>query len=112
MTLSDDTALPELYGSGDYVGIRGTWNRSQFNGYKVNYVPFIDGRPSGIAQDVVTGFLDGDKARGRPVGLGVDGTGALLLPTMLRIRFGVWPMRMARRYPSRCRQMSSQRRRS
>ena len=35
--------------------------------------------PSGMAQDVVTGFLDGDKARGRPVGLAIDGTGALLI---------------------------------
>jgi len=50
------------------------------NGYKIVYVPFTNGRPSGPAEDVVTGFLiDGDKARGRPVGLAVDGKGALLI---------------------------------
>ena len=46
------------------------------NGYKVVYVPFANGRPAGPAEDVVTGFLiDGDKARGRPVGLAVDNRG-------------------------------------
>src|SRR5690606_22655885 len=58
---------------------RGSWNRDRFNGYKVIYVPFVDGMPSGMPVDVITGFLDGDKARGRPVGLAIDGTGALLI---------------------------------
>ena len=50
------------------------------NGYKIVYVPFANGRPTGPAEDVVTGFLiDGDKARGRPVGLAVDRQGALLI---------------------------------
>lgn len=79
LAFTDDSALPESYRSGAFVGNRGSWNRNAFNGYKVVYVPFADGKPSGMAQDVVTGFLDGDKARGRPVGLGIDGTGALLI---------------------------------
>jgi glucose/arabinose dehydrogenase len=50
------------------------------NGYKIVSVPFADGHPTGPAEDVVTGFLiDGDKARGRPVGLAVDAQGALLI---------------------------------
>ena len=50
------------------------------NGYKIVYVPFENGRPSGPAEDVVTGFLiDGDKARGRPVGLAIDSAGGLLI---------------------------------
>jgi glucose/arabinose dehydrogenase len=50
------------------------------NGYKVVYVPFSNGKPNGKAQDVVTGFLDGnDNARGRPVGLAVDKAGGLLI---------------------------------
>ena len=50
------------------------------NGYKVIYVPFENGRPAGTPEDVVTGFLTkGDKARGRPVALAVDGQGALLI---------------------------------
>jgi glucose/arabinose dehydrogenase len=45
----------------------------------VVYIPFADGRPSGPPEDVVTGFLvDGDKARGRPVGLAVDGKGGAI----------------------------------
>jgi hypothetical protein len=45
----------------------------------VVYIPFENGAPVGKAQDVVTGFIDGDQARGRPVGVGIDGTGALLI---------------------------------
>ena len=52
----------------------------KLNGYKVVFVPFAGGRPSGKAQDVVTGFLTGDgKAHGRPVGLALDASGALLI---------------------------------
>ena len=79
MTFSNDSALPEPYANGAFVGMHGSWNRPAFNGYKVVYVPFENGRPAGKAQDVVTGFLDGDRARGRPVGLAIDGTGALLI---------------------------------
>ncbi|MGP3698659.1 PQQ-dependent sugar dehydrogenase [Rhodobacter sp. NSM] len=79
LTFSYQSALPEAWRSGAFVGEHGSWNRDAFNGYKVVYVPFVDGRPSEKTQDVVTGFLDGDSARGRPVGLGIDGTGALLV---------------------------------
>jgi glucose/arabinose dehydrogenase len=71
--------MPEAYAQGAFVGQRGSWNRDHFNGYKVIYVPFEGGKPSGQPVDVVTGFLDGDTARGRPVGVGIDGTGALLV---------------------------------
>ena len=72
--------LPAHYRGGAFVGEHGSWDRSILNGYKIVYVPFANGRPSGPAEDVVTGFLiDGDKARGRPVGLAVDGQGALLI---------------------------------
>jgi glucose/arabinose dehydrogenase len=72
--------LPEKYRGGAFVGEHGSWNRFAFNGYKVVFVPFKDGRPSGKAEDVVTGFLNSDHdARGRPVGLAVDKSGALLI---------------------------------
>jgi glucose/arabinose dehydrogenase len=72
--------LPAEYHGGAFVGEHGSWDRTQFNGYKVVYVPFTDGRPNGMARDVVTGFLDGkSQARGRPVGLAVDNGGALLI---------------------------------
>lgn len=79
LAFTNDSALPEPYRNGAFVGNRGSWNRHAFNGYKVIYVPFTEGRPAGMAADVVTGFLDGDEARGRPVGLAIDGTGALLI---------------------------------
>ncbi|PZQ45996.1 MAG: sorbosone dehydrogenase [Rhodovulum sulfidophilum] len=79
MIFSDGSALPEPYASGAFVGEHGSWNRDAFNGYKVVFVPFENGVPAGPAHDVVTGFLAGDQARGRPVGLGIDGTGALLI---------------------------------
>lgn len=73
------SAMPATYQQGAFVGMRGSWNRSNFIGYKVVFVPFQDGMPSGKAQDVITGFLQGGEVRGRPVGLGIDGTGALLI---------------------------------
>ncbi len=80
MVFYTGTNLPPAYRGGAFVGEHGSWDRSVLNGYKVVYVPFANGRPSGMAQDVVTGFLTpDDKARGRPVGLAVDGKGGLLI---------------------------------
>jgi glucose/arabinose dehydrogenase len=80
MVFYTGSSLPEHYRGGAFVGEHGSWDRSILNGYKVVYVPFTNGQPNGMAEDVVTGFLaDGDKARGRPVGLAVDNTGALLI---------------------------------
>ena len=74
------TDLPADYRSGAFVGEHGSWNRTPLNGYKVVFVPFNGGQPSGPAQDVVTGFLDANnRAHGRPVGLAVDRTGGLLI---------------------------------
>lgn len=80
MTFYTAAALPEKYRGGAFVGEHGSWNRQKFNGYKVVFVPFEAGRPSGKPEDVVTGFLDKDEeARGRPVGISVDARGALLI---------------------------------
>jgi glucose/arabinose dehydrogenase len=79
LTFSMNSSLPEPYRNGAFIGEHGSWNRKAFNGYKVVYVPFANGKPAGKAQDVVTGFLEGDQARGRPVGVAIDGTGALLI---------------------------------
>ncbi len=74
------TNLPAQYRGGAFVGEHGSWDRGVLNGYKVIYVPFANGRPSGMPVDVVTGFLtNGDQARGRPVGLAVDAQGGLLI---------------------------------
>ena len=80
MVFYEGTNLPAHYRGGAFVGEHGSWDRSVLNGYKIIFVPFAYGRPAGLPEDVVTGFLiDGDKARGRPVGLAVDGHGALLI---------------------------------
>jgi len=72
--------LPAHYTGGAFVGEHGSWDRPVLNGYKVVFVPFTDGKPSGTAEDVVTGFLDSrGNAHGRPVALGLDKTGALLI---------------------------------
>ena len=64
---------------GMFVGQHGSWNRRPRSGYKVVFVPFAGGTPSGPPVDVLTGFLDGDEARGRPVGVAIDARGALLV---------------------------------
>mgnify|MGYP003860321547 CR=1 FL=1 len=79
MTFTMNSALPGAYRQGALVGEHGSWNRNTFNGYKVVYIPFDNGAPSGMTQDVVTGFIEGDRAFGRPVGLAIDGTGALIV---------------------------------
>jgi glucose/arabinose dehydrogenase len=72
--------LPAHYAGGVFIGQHGSWNRNPRSGYKVIFVPFANGRPSGSPEDVLTGFLDakGDAA-GRPVGMVVDRAGALLV---------------------------------
>ena len=76
------TELPAPFRNGMFIGQHGSWNRSEFSGYKVVFVPFKDGRPAGPPIDVLTGFLKGDgsgKAYGRPVGVAIDGSGGLLV---------------------------------
>jgi glucose/arabinose dehydrogenase len=62
------------------VGQHGSWNRIPRSGYKVIFVPFVNGKPAGPPQDVLTGFLsEKGEARGRPVGVRIDAKGALLV---------------------------------
>ncbi len=72
--------LPPHYAGGAFVGQHGSWNRNPPSGYKVVFVPFAAGRPAGLPEDVLTGFLDAKgNAQGRPVGVAVDRAGALLV---------------------------------
>jgi glucose/arabinose dehydrogenase len=76
----EDGPLPQQYHGGAFIGLHGSWNRRPLSGYKVVFVPFRDGKPSGLPQDVLTGFVnEKDEAYGRPVGVAVDKTGALLV---------------------------------
>jgi hypothetical protein len=66
---------------GMVIGQHGSWNRSTLSGYKVVFVPFVDGRPAGAARDVLTGFLSEDEREsyGRPVGVEIGPDGGLLV---------------------------------
>jgi glucose/arabinose dehydrogenase len=80
LTFNGGNLFPQHYAGGAFVGQHGSWNRKPRSGYKVIFVPFADGRPAGAAEDVLTGFVDADgKAQGRPVGVAIDRTGALLV---------------------------------
>jgi glucose/arabinose dehydrogenase len=80
LAASDGSILPAPFRNGMFVGQHGSWNRSPRSGYKVIFVPFSNGKPSGPPIDVLTGFLDAENhARGRPVGVAIDRRGALLV---------------------------------
>jgi glucose/arabinose dehydrogenase len=73
-------AIPERYWNGAFIGQHGSWNRRERVGYKVVFVPFAGGVPNGDAEDFLTGFLnERGEAQGRPVGVEMDRTGALLV---------------------------------
>jgi glucose/arabinose dehydrogenase len=72
--------MGERFADGVFVGEHGSWNRADPVGYKVVFVPFREGRPSGAPVDFVIGFRGEDgKTRGRPVGVTVDPHGALIV---------------------------------
>ena len=80
LTFNTGNLFPEAMAGGAFVGQHGSWNRKPRAGYKVIFVPFANGMPSGKPQDVLTGFLnDNGEAQGRPVGVRIDKQGALLV---------------------------------
>ncbi len=80
LTFNTGTLFPEAMAGGAFIGQHGSWNRKPRAGYKVIFVPFANGVPSGKPQDVLTGFLnDQGEAQGRPVGVRIDKQGALLV---------------------------------
>jgi glucose/arabinose dehydrogenase len=66
---------------GMVIGQHGSWNRSTLSGYKVVFIPFVNGRPSGAPRDILSGFLapDEKESYGRPVGVFLTPDGALLV---------------------------------
>jgi glucose/arabinose dehydrogenase len=80
LTFNTGNLFPQDMAGGAFVGQHGSWNRKPRAGYKVIFVPFANGKPSGGPQDVLTGFLNADgEAQGRPVGVKIDKQGALLV---------------------------------
>jgi glucose/arabinose dehydrogenase len=80
MAFNTGSLFPPEMTNGAFIGQHGSWNRKPRAGYKVIFVPFANGMPSGKPQDVLTGFLNSDgEAQGRPVGVAIDKRGALLV---------------------------------
>jgi glucose/arabinose dehydrogenase len=81
LTFYTGASFPPHYRGGAFIGEHGSWDRYSPSGYKVAFVPFQNGRPVGKPEDFVTGFLDMKRGKsfGRPVGLAIDKTGALLV---------------------------------
>jgi glucose/arabinose dehydrogenase len=80
MTFAEGAKLGDQFAQGTFIGEHGSWNRKPLSGYKVVFVPFKDGKPSGSPIDVLTGFVSADeKALGRPVGVSIARDGSLLV---------------------------------
>lgn len=78
----DRRSFPPKYINGAFIGQHGSWNRSVISGYKVVFVPFRDGKPSGKPEDFLTGFIADktrEKVHGRPAGITVLTDGSLLV---------------------------------
>jgi glucose/arabinose dehydrogenase len=63
------------------IGQHGSWNRSKLSGYKLVFIPFENGRPSGPPRDILSGFLAPDEREsyGRPVGVTIGPDGSVLM---------------------------------
>jgi len=80
LTFNTGSLFPQDMAGGAFIGQHGSWNRKPRAGYKVIFVPFANGKPSGEPRDILTGFLnDKGEAQGRPVGVRIDKQGALLV---------------------------------
>jgi glucose/arabinose dehydrogenase len=80
LTFVDDASFGERYRGGVFVGQHGSWNRNPPAGYRVIFVPFSGGHPSGAPEEILGGFRNArGEALGRPVGVIVDQRGALLV---------------------------------
>jgi glucose/arabinose dehydrogenase len=80
LSFAEGNTLPAQFKEGAFIGQHGSWNRKPHSGYKVIFVPFTGGKPTGQPIDVLTGFLNADeKAMGRPVGVVIDQQGGLLV---------------------------------
>jgi glucose/arabinose dehydrogenase len=80
LTFYEGKSFPKHYSQGAFIGQRGSWNRSKFAGYRVVFVPFSSGKPSGKAEDFLSGFIKQEgEVYGRPVGVAVAADGSLLV---------------------------------
>jgi glucose/arabinose dehydrogenase len=82
LTFYRGTSFPDRYRNGAFVAQHGSWNRTKFSGYKVLFIPFSGGKPSGPAEDFLTGFIANESSSqvyGRPAGVAQMKDGSLLI---------------------------------
>ncbi len=82
LTFYDGNSFPEKYKNGIFVGQHGSWNRATLSGYKVVFIPFENGKPSGKPEDFLSGFIadeNNSDVYGRPVGVTLTPNGDLLV---------------------------------
>jgi glucose/arabinose dehydrogenase len=74
-------SFPGKYSGGAFIGQHGSWNRSQLSGYKVVFIPFKAGKPSGAPEDFLSGFVAGKEndVYGRPAGVAFTKAGSMLI---------------------------------
>ena len=101
LAFSDGAKLGARFADGAFIGQHGSWNRKPPSGYKVVFVPFAGGKPTGKPVDVLTGFLDAEKmqAHGRPVGVVIARDGSLLVAD--DVGGAVWRVTAAQQTASR-----------
>jgi glucose/arabinose dehydrogenase len=76
----DGRQFPSAYRGDAFVALHGSYNRSQLTGYKVVRIRMHKGKPTGVYEDFMTGFIADESAVwGRPVGVAVSADGALLV---------------------------------
>jgi glucose/arabinose dehydrogenase len=82
MAFYGGNSFPARYQGGAFIGLHGSWNRSHPVGYKVAFVPFRNGKPNGMIEDFLTGFMADERFNrvyGRPAGVAVWSDGSLLV---------------------------------
>jgi glucose/arabinose dehydrogenase len=80
MVFYDGKAFPAQYRGDAFATLHGSWNREHRTGYKVIRALMKNGKPTGVYEDFMTGFvLDEQRVWGRPAGIAVTQNGALLV---------------------------------
>lgn len=76
----DRDAFPAEYRGDAFVALHGSHSRPQTTGYKVVRVRMEGGRPTGVYEDFMTGFVvNNETVWGRPAGVAVARDGSLLV---------------------------------
>jgi glucose/arabinose dehydrogenase len=97
ITFYEGEGFPKDYKGDAFVTMHGSWNRGKRTGYKVVRLHFEDGKPTGVYEDFMTGFVvSDDQVWGRPVGVAVGKDGSLFVTedgsgTIWRVSYGSSP---------------------